>query len=156
MSMEHGMTTPGLTPAEARDLRRLAGIMIPADEEYRVPGADDPAIIGDLFGTLGRDLAAVRTALAALADLAGGSFGDLDDAAAEAVAMRLLAEPAKEVLALGRVVLAAYYRDDRVVRSLGREPGPAFPRGHTMPPSDWSLLDPVRARAPLWRDDRTA
>ena len=156
MSMEDGMTTPGLTQAEAGDLRRLAGIMVPADEEYRVPGADDPAIIGDMLATLGRDLTAVRSALAALADLAGGSFGDLDGARAEAVAMRLLAEPAKEVLALGRVVLSAYYRDDRVVRSLGREPGPPFPRGHGMPPSDWSLLDPVTARGPIWRDDRTA
>ena len=65
--------------------------------------------------------------------------------------MRLLAEATKPVMALGRVVLSAYYRDDRVVRSLGREPGPPFPRGHVMPPTDWSLLDPVKTRAPFWR-----
>jgi hypothetical protein len=145
-----------LSPAEARDLRRLAGIMIPADARYGVPGADDPAIIRDILSSLGRDLADVRTALAALAGLAGTPFGDLDATEAESVAMRLLAEPAKEVLVLGRVVLSAYYRDDRVVRSLGREPGPPFPRGHQMPPTDWSLLDPVKARAPFWRDDRVA
>ncbi|MBX9698402.1 MAG: hypothetical protein K2X74_03140 [Acetobacteraceae bacterium] len=148
--------TPGLTPQEARDLRRLAGVMIPADAEFGVPGADDAAIVGDLLQTLGRDTADVKRALAALAEFAGGSFGDLDAAAAVAVAMRLLAEQAREVLVLGRVVLSAYYRDARVVRSLGREPGPPFPRGHTMPPTDWSLLDPVTARAPFWRDDRSA
>lgn len=141
----------GLTATEVRDLRRLAGFMIPADPAYGVPGADDPAIIQDVIATLRRDTAEVKLALAALAELAGGSFADLDDAAAEATAMRLLAETAKPVLVLGRVVLSAYYRDDRVVRSIGREPGPPFPRGHVMPPTDWSLLDPVKTRAPFWR-----
>ena len=141
----------GLTATEARDLRRLAGFMIPADPAIRVPGGDDPAIIGDIISSLGGDRAEVKQALAALSALAGGSFSDLDDAAAEGVAMRLLAEATKPVMALGRVVLSAYYRDDRVVRSLGREPGPPFPRGHVMPPTDWSLLDPVKTRAPFWR-----
>jgi hypothetical protein len=144
----------GLSPAEARDLRRIAGFMIPADEAYRVPGADDPAIFADMVATLGRDAADVRAALAALAELAGGSFGDLDDARAEIEAMRLLAEGGRAVLVLGRVVLGAYYRDDRVLRSLGREARPPFPKGHAMPESDWSLLEPVKARPPLWRDDR--
>jgi hypothetical protein len=143
-----------LTPAEVRDLRRLAGIMIPADPTCRVPGAEDPAIFADLLGTLGRDAPAVRIALAALSELAGGGFADLDDAAAERIALRLLAEPTVAVLALGRVVLAAYYRDDRVVRSLGREPGPPFPRGHLVPQGDWSLLEAVKDRPQLWRDDR--
>ena len=142
----------GLTATEARDLRRLAGFMIPADPAHGVPGADDPAIMQDVIATLRRDTADVKLALAALAELAGGSFADLDDAAAEAVAMRLLAENAKPVMVLGRVVLSAYYRDDRVVRSLGREPGAPFPRGHVMPPTDWSLLDPVKTREPFWRN----
>jgi hypothetical protein len=141
----------GLTPVEARDLGRLASFMIPADAGLGLPGADDPAILADLLRSLGRDTAEVKLALAALAELAGGSFGDLDAAVAEAAAMRLLAEPARPVLVLGRVVVAAYYRDDRVVRSLGREPGAPFPRGHAMPPTDWSLLDPVKTRPPFWR-----
>ena len=144
----------GLSPAEARDLRRLVGIMIPADAAYGVPGADDAAILSDLLGTLGRDAAGVKAALAALSELAGGSFGDLDEARAEAVAMRLLAERGRPVLTLGRVVLAAYYRDDRVMRSLGREARPPFPEGHVLPDGDWSLLDAVKGRPQLWRDDR--
>ena len=58
------------------------------------------------------------------------------------------------VRVLGRVVLAAYYRDDRVVRSLGRDARPPFPRGHVLPDGDWSLLDAVKGRPQLWRDDR--
>ena len=36
--------------------------------------------------------------------------------------------------------------------SLGLAPGPPFPKGHVVEQGDWSLLDPVRNRAPMWRD----
>jgi uncharacterized repeat protein (TIGR01451 family) len=48
--------------------------------------------MADLLATLGRDTADVRAALASLASLAGGDFAALDDATAEAAAMRLLAQ----------------------------------------------------------------
>ena len=66
-----------LTPTEIRDLRGVAGMMIPASPEYKVPGADDDAIIADIVSTLGRDLGDVRQALSGLAELAGGAFADL-------------------------------------------------------------------------------
>ena len=53
--------------------------------------------------------------------------------------------------ALVRVVLLCYYRDDRVMRSLGQEPRPPFPKGHVVEQGDWSLLDPVRARPRMYR-----
>jgi hypothetical protein len=53
--------------------------------------------------------------------------------------------------ALVRVVLLCYYCDDRVMRSLGQEPRPPFPKGHVVEQGDWSLLDPVRARPPMYR-----
>ena len=140
-----------LSPDEARDLRRIAGFMIPADDHFRVPAADDPVIFADLLATLGRDITDVRAALAGLTE---ESFGELDDARAEAVAMRFLAQGGRAALTLGRVMLAAYYRDDRVVRALGREARAPFPKGHVLPEGDWSLLDAVKARPPFWRDDR--
>ncbi len=44
------------------------------------------------------------------------------------------------------------YRDERVMRSLGMEPQPPFPKGFDLPQGDWSLLDPVRARGRIYRD----
>jgi hypothetical protein len=151
--MEKSVETE-LTVAELRDFRRLAGIMIPADAAYRVPGADDPAIFLDLVGTLGRDTTDVRSVLALLSTLANENFAALDDARAEALAMKVLAQDRGAVHALGRTVLSAYYRDDRVMISVGREPRPPFPKGHVMPESDWSVLDVVKRRPALWRDDR--
>jgi hypothetical protein len=59
-----------LTPAESRDLRCIAGMMIPASAEFDVPGADDAVIFADIVGTMGRDTAHVREALGALAGVA--------------------------------------------------------------------------------------
>jgi hypothetical protein len=142
---------PNLNPAEICDLAALAGTMIPASTEYGVPGADDPAIQADILATLGRDLDDVRAALAAAARLAGGCFADLDAARREQVMTDLTSGANKAVGTLGRVVLAAYYRDARVVRALGLEPGAPFPKGRTLEQGDWSLLDAVRGRAPMWR-----
>jgi hypothetical protein len=52
---------------------------------------------------------------------------------------------------LTRVVLQCYYRDDRVLRSLGLELRPPFPQGYALDQGDWSLLDPVKVRPSMWR-----
>lgn len=143
---------PELSSSERRDLRCIAGIMIPASEEFALPGADDALIFADILASLGRDLGQVRNALAGLAALAGGGFSELDAVRQEAVATTFLASGSAEVTVLGRVILQCYYRDDRVVRSLGLEPRPPFPKGHTLEQGDWSLLDAVRDRPKLWRD----
>ena len=69
-----------LTWTELRDLRRLAGFMVPASTDYGVPGADDEAIFADIVRSLGRDRNAVREALAMLREMAGGDFAALDEA----------------------------------------------------------------------------
>jgi hypothetical protein len=140
-----------LTPAQRDDLRGIAAVMVPASAEFDVPGADDPAIQADIVATLGRDTKLVREALDALADLAGRPLASLDHANREAIAIELRAKGGPAVATLSRVILQCYYRDNRVVRSLGLEPRPPFPKGHVLEDGDWSLLDPVRSRPPMWR-----
>jgi hypothetical protein len=140
-----------LTPAQCADLRAIAALIIPASAEFAVPGADDPAIQADIVATLGRDTGMVREALDQLARLAGAPLAALDPARRERVAGELRAQGGAAVATLTRVVLQCYYRDDRVVRSLGLEPRPPYPKGHVLEDGDWSLLDPVRARPPFWR-----
>ena len=141
-----------LTPAESRDLRCVAGMVVPASETFAVPGADDPAVFADIMASLGRDFGAVQQALAELATLSGGAFADLDETHRTAVTESFRSRGGALPAALSRVILQCYYRDDRVVRSLGLEPRPPFPKGHTLEQGDWSLLDPVRARPKMWRD----
>jgi hypothetical protein len=150
------MPNPDLTAAQARDLRALAGFIIPPSAAYDVPGADDDRIFADILRSLERDHNDICRALAHLATLAGGSFADLEPERRAEVAATFRETGGASLTALVRVVLLCYYRDDRVMRSLGQEPRPPFPKGHVVEQGDWSLLDPVRTRSPMWRGvDRT-
>jgi hypothetical protein len=135
-----------LTAVQRDDLRAIAAMIIPASTEYNVPGADDAAIQADILATLGRDAPAVGAALDHLARLAGMPLAKLDAARRDTVAKEFRASGGASAATLVRVVLQCYYRDDRVLRSLGLELRPPFPKGYELEQGDWSLLDPVKAR----------
>ncbi|RXH11615.1 hypothetical protein [Bradyrhizobium guangzhouense] len=135
-----------LTYAQRDDLRTIAAMIVPASDEYKVPGADDAAIQADMLATLGRDTKMVMAALDHLARLAGGPLAELDATKCDAVAQEFRKNGGAAAATLVRVVLQCYYRDDRVLRSLGLELRAPFPKGYVLPDGDWSLLDPVKAR----------
>ena len=140
------MSAETLTAAQRDDLRTIAAMIIPESAEYRVPGADDSRIQADILATLGRDTKQVAAALDHLARIAGMPLAKLDPTRREAVAKEFRANGGAPAATLVRVVLQCYYRDDRVLRSLGLELRPPFPNGHVLPDGDWSLLDPVKKR----------
>jgi hypothetical protein len=135
-----------LSATETDDLRAFAGTMIPASATHGVPGADDDRIFADIVKSIGRDLEDLRAALKKLAGIAG-----LPPAARLDRANAFRAEGGPLVVTIARVVIQCYYRDDRVMRALGQEPRAPFPKGHVIEQGDWSLLDPVKKRAPFWR-----
>jgi hypothetical protein len=103
---------------------------------------------------VGRDLPLVKQAIAAIAEKSGGAFSTLDRDRREALINDYYASKSAAALTLGRVILGAYYRDDRVLSAVGHEARAPFPKGYTVEQGDWSLLDVVRTRPQLWRDDR--
>ena len=135
-----------LDETETADLRAFAGTMIPASAPYKMPGADDELIFADVVKSLGRDLDDVKAALNKLAGIAA-----LAPEKRLAFANAFRAGSASLALTIARVILLCYYRDDRVMRSLGQEPRSPFPKGHVVEQGDWTLLDPVKARGPIWR-----
>lgn len=143
-----------LSDAEAKELAKIAGTMVPEDTALGMPGADDPAILEDIVRSVGRDLPHVREALAAIAAKSGGAFADMDREARETLVNDWYAGGGAPALAFGRVIVGAYYRDDRVLLALGHEARAPFPKGYVLEQGDWSLLDVVRERKPFWRDDR--
>jgi hypothetical protein len=145
------MATAALSADERRDLGEVAGTMVPADPGLGMPGADDPAILGDIVTAIGRDLALVREALAALK---AKGFAGLDRGRREALVNEWYAGGGKAAVALGRAILSAYYRDDRVLKAIGHEARAPFPQGYEVEQGDWSLVEVVKKRPAFWRDDR--
>jgi hypothetical protein len=122
---------------ETADLARIAGLMIPASDAHGVPGADDTEIMAAIMLSAARDAGSVRQAMTVFAACPDPETFQRNHQS--------------EATCLQTIVASCYYRDARVLTSLGRAPQPPFPKGHEVNDGDWSLLDPVRARAPIWR-----
>lgn len=144
------------TDEEAAALAIIAEMIIPASDDYDLPGANDDRIFADILNTGARQYEPVAAALAALDaicnDLGDQPFADLSVAArADAVtAFRHRHVEAAGVLAT--ITTQCYYRDDRVMRALDMETRPPFPLGFDVDEGDWSLLEPVRSSGPIYRE----
>ena len=145
-----------LSPTQRRTLRAAAALVIPASAEFGgVPGADDEPIAADIERTLGRDRPAVLRALEKLDAAAGGPLADQAAAQREAAGCWLREHEPLLATTFAALVVACYYRDDRVMRSIGLEPRPPYPQGYEVEPGDYAaLLEPVLARGRLWRSDQ--
>lgn len=141
-----------LSAAQRVTLRCLLGEIIPASSRYGIPGADDAAIFADVLATSAPYAPQISEALQQLDALAGGSFADLDAVDRRRAADAFQAQHVASAGLIGALAVQCYYRDDRVMRSLGMETRPPFPKGFAVEAGDWSLLDPVRARPKLYRD----
>ncbi|NKB99497.1 MAG: hypothetical protein GKR90_13510 [Pseudomonadales bacterium] len=142
-------TDSPFTEDELRVLRSLAGMVIPPNEEYRVPGADDDLIFADVITTAQGNETAVRQALQ-LAITVEQELGATLSATNTHAYDRL--EGRSELAPLVAVILQCYYRDDRVIVSLGMEARPPFPKGFQVEQGDWSMLEAVQQRGKIWRD----
>ncbi len=141
-----------LSDTETATLQAVVGHIIPASAEHGIPAASDPAIFADIAGSLGRYDAEIREALRLIEAAAGGAFVTLSAAEQMAALTRFRAGHPALATALGAVTARCYYRDDRVMASIGMDVRPPFPRGYELEPGDWSLLDPVRKRGKIYRD----
>ena len=146
------VTASAFDDVQRETLRAIAAAMIPPCRGSGLPGADDPAIIGDILASAGRDTAALIGILDALHSAAGGNLDALRSAEPGSVLATFRAVNPVLAGVLELVIAQCYYRDDRVLLIIGMEPRPPFPKGYEIEEGDWSLLDPVRARGRIYRD----
>lgn len=135
--------TSTLSQTDMQILAEIAALMIPASDAYGVPGADDPVILAEIAQASLGDIGAVSEALATFAGI------DALDAASRAETFRR--EHSAAANRLQTLIVQCYYRDARVMAALGMEARPPFPEGFDVDQGDWSLLEPVRAMAPIYR-----
>jgi hypothetical protein len=152
--MQNAAEAPDLNADERRCLSALADVIIPPSAAYGVPGAGDADIVQTIVGDARRrGLSRLRSALAALDALAmeatGTTFADAADRPAIGETFRRHHRADAEMIA--NLTAQCYYRDLRVMRSLGMEARPPHPKGYEIPEGDWSLLDPVRRKDALYR-----
>lgn len=148
-------TPPPLAEADLAALAALADAIIPPSAKYDVPGAGDPAIVAEIVSDAAKRMPKLVDALAALDALAeaeaGERFAALDPPARADVVAAFRDAHADAAALLANLAVQCYYRDARVMASLGLAPRPPHPEGYTVAQGDWSLLDPVRRRESFYR-----
>jgi len=152
-----GPADAGLPNALSRTLACIVQMIIPASQTAQLPGADDPRILADIAASLGRDRERVLQALACLEAMAGEQqpgvlFDELPGQIRDGIVTQFRAEQPALATVLADATVRCYYRDDRVMRAIGMQPRAPFPEGFALEQGDWSLLEPVRARGPIWRN----
>ena len=130
------------SPEQRRQLAWLADQMIPATDQ--LPGAGCDAVQAETLPALARHAVLVAEALAGLGDIADDNqaVGHLDQFRAENPAF---------IQVFQQTVIASYYHQDAVLKSLGLPARAPFPEGNPVAATDWSLLDPVRSRQSFYR-----
>jgi hypothetical protein len=150
-------TTRSHAPIESLEdrtgtLRCVVGHIIPPSATYGVPGADDPQIFADILRSGGRDLPDLERALLVIDEMAGGQLTSLSHERQAQVLAAFHANEPELAHVVEAVTARCYYRDDRIMASIGVEARPPFPVGYEVEQGDWSLLDPVRRRGKIYRD----
>ncbi len=148
-------TDTAFSDAEREALKVISGLMIPASDEYDLPGADEAQIFADVLNRLGSAPDLISDGVRALNDSARAqhqkNFVDVPDSDRPALVQGLFAGHTTFLRTLMATVIQCYYEDARVMRSLDMELRPPFPGGFEVEQGEWSLLDPVRRRPPFYR-----
>jgi hypothetical protein len=143
---------------DERALSCVLDEIIPPSADGRLPGAGELGLVAVIREELRKspDLRlAVTQGLAALGTLSkdrGGAFSELEARDRLEVMNELVAAQPAFLPGLIFHTYCAYYQAPRVVEGLGLEARPPHPQGYTLEPGDLGLLDPVRRRAPMYRD----
>jgi len=133
----------------------IVDVLLPGDDAAALPAASEVGVNDALQSAVeSPDGLAYQRVVARIARELGGaheftrSTWDRRIAVLQAVEKDLPVE----FRALVVFALEAYYQSDAVIRAMGWRTEPPQPLGHAVEPLDETLLDAVRARAPLWRD----
>jgi hypothetical protein len=140
-----------LAAEEKRTLASVLDELLPPRDDGRLPGAGGLGL-ADAVDVATRALPLRPAIAAALASLAAGGFPALSGPEKLARLQALARETPAVFQALLGQTYGAYYTHASVVETLGLPPRPPFPKGYDVPATDFSLLDPVRRRAKLYRE----
>ena len=134
-------------------------LLIPPSADGRLPGAGELGLaryVEELLAKTPAPRPLLAQGLAALEAAAAGrgarGFAELPRDAQRALLDAHAQTAPGFAPTLLFLVMTGYYREPRVLASLGLEDRPPFPKGHAVAESDFTGLDAVRRRGKLYRE----
>lgn len=148
------MTDPDtFTEEQKLFLKRLADTIISEAEELKLPGAGDPQIFARLLAKASGKETSMRSMMTDFLSEFGGvsEVAALNDQAFHDLTLQWEDTRHPFLTSLLALIGQAYYEDPRVLRTYNKDARAPFPEGNTVIQGDWSLLDDVRGRPPIYR-----
>jgi hypothetical protein len=139
---------------EKHFLRRLADVVISEAQELALPGAGDAQIFARFLTKASGREDRIRSAMTDFLERSGGiaAITPLDDEAFHDIAMEWQNISHPFLTRITSLIAQAYYEDPRVLRAYNKDARAPFPKGNDVAQGDWSLLDNVRGRPPIYRE----
>lgn len=147
-----------LSDEQTRALNAVLDEIVPPSADGRLPGAGALGLASAIEERL-REQPDLRPAVlgglealdAVAKETGAAGFAAVPVAERAELLNRLSAEAPAFLPGLVFHTYNAYYHQAPVLEALGVPPRPPFPEGYDVAPTDESLLEPVRAREPIWR-----
>ena len=148
-------TDSPLADPQLKILMLIVDLIIPGDEKRNMPAASDTGINTYLTAMEAEQLQALTFALVSLESSfvdAGLMIDSLSVSERKAHIENFSSEQVELWQLLVMMTYTCYYQDEEVIKALGLNPLPPFPRGNEVKQGDLSLLDQVRKRTGLYRE----
>ena len=145
-----------LTSDERQILKVIVNAIIPASDQFLLPGAADPDIFSSILTHANQYEDQLKKGLAALnrqsEERFQASFIESSTMDQSKLLQELRDSRSTFVRTVLSITLQAYYLDPRVLESVDLQSRPPYPQGFNVEQGDWSLLDPVRKRKKFYRE----
>ena len=145
-----------LSSDERLSLTCVLDHIIPASGDGRLPGAGELGLDRYICEHATESLPILVQGLVALDQIAAdrGISGFVNLTADDRIDLLGKVDTCEPAFLPTLIFLAyiGYYQDSGVIKGLGLKPGPPFPGGYEVAPSDLSILDSVRRRPKFYRE----
>jgi hypothetical protein len=143
-----------LNASQASTLNALAQRIIPPSPDGKRPGGAEVGFVDyvQAAGSLAWLLPGLDAAEQAAQEAHGVPFAALDGAQQQAIVDAQKRKQFRFYGELANQLMLCYYHHERVLPAIGMEARAPFPLGYTPIDGDYSLLEPVYERGPIWRE----
>ena len=154
MKTDSKLINENLDKEQKRTLTSLLNLIIPASEDGKMPGASDIGFIDYINNE--KLLSLIQEGLIRIIDESNNQYGQEFSALSVAEQLEIV-NGLKRVLFrfftdLTTQVVQCYYQHDDILKAIGLDARPPFPKGYDVEEGDILLLEPVFLRGKIYRD----
>jgi len=154
MKQNSKLISEKLDKEENRTLTSLLDLIIPASEDGKMPGASDIVFID--YTNNENLLSLIQEGLIRIIDESNNQYGQEFSALSVAEQLEIV-NGLKRILLrfftdLTTQVVQCYYQHDDILKAIGLDARPPFPKGYDVEEGDILLLEPVFLRGKIYLD----